>query len=71
MAVMHCFGLMPSDKPRITLYVDADIKADVEKLAAQQDRTISNFVVQLIKREIAAAKANGLLPRKAETEEDI
>lgn len=52
---------MPSDKPRVTLYLDEEIKADLEKLAKLNDRPVSNFVLTLIKQAISEAKEQGLL----------
>lgn len=62
MAVTINQGLMPSDRPRVVVYVDEEIKADLERLAASQDRPVSNFVLQLIKQAIAAGKASGAIP---------
>ncbi len=52
---------MPSEKPRVTIYLDEDIKADLEKLAEANDRPVSNFVLVLIKEAITKAKADGTL----------
>ena len=52
---------MPSDKPRVTLYLDEEIKADLEKLAKLNDRPVSNYVLTLVKQAIAEAKEQGLL----------
>ena len=52
---------MPTEKPRIVVYVDEDIKAAVEQLAGEDDRPVSNYVLQLIKQDIAAARADGRL----------
>jgi uncharacterized protein (DUF1778 family) len=50
---------MPSEKPRITVYIDEDTKTDLEQLAMLNDRSASSFVKVLIKRAIAEAKKNG------------
>ena len=52
---------MPSEKPRVTVYLDEDVKEDLEKLAAVHDRPVSNFVLRLIKEAIAKAKEDGVI----------
>ena len=56
--------LMPSEKPRITVYLDEDIKDDLEELARLNDRPVSNFVLTLIKQAITEAKTQGRLKDK-------
>lgn len=62
---MSIFGAttssMPSDKPRVTIYLDDELKDDLEKLARAKDRPVSNFVLVLIKEAIAKAKADGVI----------
>ncbi|NEP17571.1 MAG: ribbon-helix-helix protein, CopG family [Leptolyngbya sp. SIO4C1] len=53
---------MPSDKPRITLYIDQELKDALEVLAERDDRSVSNYVIQLIKLDVARARAAGELP---------
>jgi hypothetical protein len=56
---------MPSIKPRLTVYFDDDkLKRDFETLAKLEDRSGSNFLLQLIKRSVAEAKTTGTLPVK-------
>ena len=50
---------MPSEKPRITVYLEEQVKADLEQLAILNDRSASSFIKILIKRAIAEAKKNG------------
>ena len=50
---------MPSEKPRITVYLEEQIKADLERLAIFNDRSASSFVKVLIKRAIFEAQKNG------------
>ena len=50
---------MPSEKPRITVYLEDQIKADLEQLAKLNDRSASSFIKVLIKRAIFEAKKNG------------
>lgn len=54
--------LVPSDKPRITLYIDSDLKQALELLAESADRSVSNYVIQLIRQDVARAKQSGELP---------
>ncbi len=56
--------LMPSEKPRITVYLDEDLKEELEELARLNDRPVSNFVLTLIKQAITDAKAQGQLKGK-------
>ena len=61
---------MPSEKPRIVVYLeDADMKSRLEALAAAHDRPVSNYLLTLIKRELAQAEADGTLPELRETNE--
>lgn len=50
---------MPPEKTRITLYLDPDIKTDLESVAKFNDRSMNMFITILIKRAIAEAKKNG------------
>ncbi|MGB3494791.1 MAG: hypothetical protein WBA57_18830 [Elainellaceae cyanobacterium] len=54
-------GLVPTDKPRVTVYLEEDIKTDLEKLAQVHDRPVSNYVLRLIKQAIVEAKEKGIL----------
>lgn len=56
-------GLMATDKPRVVVYMDEEIKAALEILASTEDRSVSNYVLQLVKRAVAEAQANGILPK--------
>ena len=53
--------LMPTSKPRVVVYVDEELKKDLEKLAEARDRTVSNFVLTLIKSAISEAVEDGLI----------
>ena len=59
--------LVPSDKPRITLYIDSDLKQALEVLAERADRSVSNYVIQLIRQEVARAEEAGELPSADDT----
>ena len=59
---------MPSEKPRIVLYLeDTDKKSRLEAPAAAQEHPVSNYLLTLIKRELAQAEADGTLPALRET----
>jgi hypothetical protein len=60
----HVSTEMPSEKPRLTIYLDAATKADLEALAVINDRPVSNYVLHLVKREIQQAKTTGILADK-------
>jgi hypothetical protein len=65
MAIAILESLMPSIKPRLTVYFDdEELKRDFEALAKLQDRSGSNFLLQLIKREVAEARNSGILAEK-------
>jgi tartrate dehydratase alpha subunit/fumarate hydratase class I-like protein len=51
--------VMPSNLPRITVYLDEDTKKQLEALAKLEDRPASNFVLVLIKKAIDQAKQEG------------
>lgn len=48
-----------SDKVRVSTYIPEETKIDLEKLASARDRSVSNLIERLIKKEIADAKAKG------------
>lgn len=52
---------MPSNLPRLTVYVDEVTKRKVEALSRLDGRHASNFVVKLIKQAIEEAEADGRL----------
>jgi predicted DNA-binding protein len=52
---------MPSNLPRITVYLDAETKEQLEALAELEDRPASNYVLVLIKKAISEAKEQGRL----------
>jgi len=52
---------MPTEKQKITIYLGENIKRDISKLADLNDRSVSNFVLLLIKKAIENAKQQGLL----------
>ena len=52
---------MPTNKAKLGVYVDQGLKADVEKLAELESRSVSNFIEILLKELVANAKAEGKL----------
>ncbi|MBD2019919.1 ribbon-helix-helix protein, CopG family [Leptolyngbya sp. FACHB-36] len=62
--------LMPSDKPRVTVYLDEETKNDLEKLAKANERPVSNFVLVLIKEAISRAKSNGVIAEQHQSGSD-
>ena len=62
MTVQNDEILVPSDKPRVTLYIDSDLKQALEVLAERADRSVSNYVIQLIRQDVARAQKSGELP---------
>ena len=59
--------LVPSDKPRITLYIDSDLKQALEVLAERADRSVSNYVIQLIRQDVTRAQQSCELPPADDT----
>ena len=41
-----------SDKTRAIISLEKDLKAKLEKLAANEDRSFSNYVVQVLKEHV-------------------
>ncbi|MDV3351729.1 hypothetical protein QGP82_23705 [Leptothoe sp. LEGE 181152] len=70
MTVQNDECLVPSDKPRVTLYIDSDLKQALEILAERADRSVSNYVIQLIRQDVARAKHSGELPQSSEGKEN-
>ena len=53
--------MVVTNKKRITLYIDEDIKAEVEKLAKFHNRSASNFIESLCAEAIRKAKQEGII----------
>jgi predicted DNA-binding protein len=47
---------MPTKKPRVSLVIPEHIKKDLENLAQEDGRSVSNYVLRIIEKEIARAK---------------
>jgi predicted transcriptional regulator len=54
-------GKVPSKKPRVSVYVNEEIKERLEKLAIKEKRTISNLLYAWIIDKIDEAQNNGHL----------
>ena len=46
-------------KPRVVTYLDEELKARAEKVAEYQGRSLSNYIEQLVKADVARAEAAG------------
>lgn len=53
---------VPSNLPRVTIYLSEQLKADLEELADREHRSVSQQVVHLVDLAVRQAKAEGLLP---------
>lgn len=54
-----CLLDVPTDKARVATYVDEELKQKLERLAALEDRSVSNFLERLIKQVIEQAEKEG------------
>jgi len=52
-------AVMPTNKGKVGVYLDKSLKADLEKLADSESRSVSNFVELLIKDAVEKAKSEG------------
>lgn len=53
---------MPSEKPRITVYVDnEEMKAEIEALAARRRQSASQFILSLCEKALEEEAAGGNL----------
>ena len=48
-----------TDKTRVSAYVPEDLKEKAEQLAADEGRSLSNYIEQLLKNQVLAAEAAG------------
>lgn len=42
-------GQIANDKTRISLVIPKDLKEDLERIAKEENRTLSNFIVTVLK----------------------
>lgn len=52
---------MATKKPRVSFVIPEDIKDDLEVLAQMEARTVSNYLLVLVRQAIAVAKKEGKL----------
>jgi len=57
---------VPTNLPRLVVYLPPEVKADLEKLATYQRRSLSQAAVFAIEEEIRRAKAEGRFEPPAE-----
>jgi hypothetical protein len=57
--ILAMTAVMPTNKGKVGVYVDMEVKRDLEALAASESRSVSNFVELLIKDAVSKAKAEG------------
>lgn len=50
---------VPTDKSRVATYLDEELKQKLERLAALEDRSVSNFLERLIKQVVEQAEKEG------------
>ncbi|WP_199295700.1 ribbon-helix-helix protein, CopG family [Trichocoleus sp. FACHB-591] len=50
---------VPTDKSRVATYIEEELKQKLEKLAALEDRSVSNFLERLIKQVVDQAEREG------------
>ena len=50
---------VPTDKSRVATYIEEELKQKLEKLAALEDRSVSNFLERLIKQIVEQAEREG------------
>jgi predicted transcriptional regulator len=52
---------VPTDKARVATYIEEELKQKLERLAALEDRSVSNFLERLIKQAVEKAEKEGKL----------
>jgi Ribbon-helix-helix protein len=52
---------MTSQKPRLLVIIDSDLKSEFERLCEIEDRSMSKMVVNLIRQAVNKAKSEGKL----------
>ena len=50
---------LATDKYRVSTYITEDLKSSLEKLAQARDRSVSNLIETILKKEIIKAKSEG------------
>lgn len=57
------YSAVPTDLPRLTIYLDEELKEDLKKLASSDRRSMSQMAVILIEQGINQAKREGKFPK--------
>lgn len=52
-----------TDKAKVTAYIEADLRAEIDELCRLRNRSISNLVETLLREAIKQAKDSGELPK--------
>ncbi|HLO48647.1 MAG TPA: hypothetical protein VK211_09560 [Kamptonema sp.] len=50
---------LPAKLPKISVYLSPELKADLEKLAKIENRSVSNLAVVLLQQAVDQAKTEG------------
>ena len=58
---------LPSKLPRVAVYLDADMKKDLETLAKLDKRSVSNLIYAWVVDNIESAKREGKLGDRTNT----
>lgn len=64
--IHHLADRVPTNLPRLVVYLPPEVKADLEKLSTYQRRSLSQMAVFAIEEEIRRAKAEGRFQPPAE-----
>ncbi|WP_199337053.1 ribbon-helix-helix protein, CopG family [Oscillatoria sp. FACHB-1407] len=56
-----CLIEVPTDKARVATYIEEELKQKLERLAALEDRSVSNFLERLIRQVVEQAEKEGKL----------
>ena len=65
---MNRIPVMPTDKAKVSAYVEQDLKKKVDRLCEIRNRSISNLVETLLRDEIAKAEESGELEAEAQAD---
>jgi len=61
MVSVVCEKVMPAKNPRVSFVLPPDLKRDLEALAEQDHRSVSNYILKLIIQDVERAKGDGRL----------
>lgn len=63
-------GLMPSNKPRVVLYMDEDTLEELKEWADEERRSVTNLIKIFIEDALAMKKEQKQLPPSKKSKED-